>query len=105
MGNHLPYKKVVGFCARILPANIYVKLSNKLMKKDQNINCDYFINAASQYNYKIQTMPKDWYLPATYLNFEGKKYMVPAKYHKILERVFKDYMKLPPEEKGFVIMQ
>ena len=31
--------------------------------------------------------------------FEGKEYMLPSEYDKVLTSIYKDYMKLPPEEK------
>ena len=45
------------------------------------------------------TMPVSYYGKAVYLDFEGKKYPAPAKYDKVLRKIFGDYMQLPPEDK------
>ena len=39
------------------------------------------------------------FLPATELEFCGKKYPAPKNYDKVLTTIYGDYMKLPPKEK------
>lgn len=44
-------------------------------------------------------MPKEWYLPARKIEFEGHFFAVPCYAEKVLERLYGDYMRLPPVEK------
>ena len=43
-------------------------------------------------------MPREWFESYTELAFEGKRYPVIAHYDDYLQRLFGDYMQLPPEE-------
>ncbi len=61
--------------------------------------CKYFTNLASRYGRIKQTMPKDKFYPPVELEFDGYKFLAPKEYIYMLERIYGDYMKLPPEEK------
>ena len=58
-----------------------------------------YINFCSQYGYRRQTMPKEWYGEGTSIVFENQMYRVPIMYDKVLTSIYGDYMKLPPVEK------
>lgn len=58
----------------------------------------YIINYGSNYKYTKQTMPSDYYEPATQLVFENELFSVPNQYIKYLEQLFNDWKKLPSEE-------
>ena len=89
--------------------NIYISNKKKSLSKEQ---ADYK-NAALLYEYddsknvfvtggaykKKDIFPKTWLSDGTYLEFEGKKFCVPAQYDKYLKQLYGDYMKLPPKEK------
>lgn len=60
---------------------------------------NFMVNLISPYSPLKETSRKDFFLPTTELSFEGKKYCVPGNYTAILEKVFGNYMELPPEEK------
>lgn len=96
---NLIVKKIVGFVFKPIPTNKLMQLADKLMKKDWKKNTKYFINISSQYNFHKQTMPKEKFLPAKQLEFEGKLYNVPNDYKYFLERIYGNYMELPPMEK------
>lgn len=65
----------------------------------------YIVNQGSKYGIIKQTMPTDFYFPATKLSFAGKEYSVPNQYKKVLEHIYgADYMQLPPEEKREIHM-
>ena len=42
---------------------------------------------------------KDWMFPTIEVEFENYKIQAPKEYDKLLQSMYGDYMKLPPEEK------
>jgi len=69
------------------------------MTINQDRNSPYYVNIACQYGYKKQTMPKDVYNPPVKVEFEGKYYNAPKNWNYFLNRIYGDYMKMPPKEK------
>ena len=53
---------------------------------------------ASHYSYAKQCMPREIYGTPVLLEFEGRQYYAPAQHNEYLQRLFGDYMQLPPEE-------
>lgn len=58
----------------------------------------YIISYGSNYKYTKQTMPFEYYKPATPILFEGELFYAPNKYIKYLEHLFKNWEELPPKE-------
>ena len=96
--NNILIKKVIGMVLKPIKAGEMMKLADKLMKK-QNNNSKFFVNIASQHNIRKQTIEKSKYYPIVKLNFCGNLYSCPNNYDFILNRIYGDYMKLPPKEK------
>lgn len=98
-------KKILVLVAKILTTFFSVNFINnitmKLLKGSKSGN--YFANFCSQYGYKKQTMPCEWFGKGTKLSFEGKEYNVPIEYDKVLTSIYNDYMKLPPVEKRVTV--
>ena len=46
----------------------------------------------------VKALPKEDYLPGIEADFEGKKYLIPNNYDKVLSTEYGDYMRLPSEE-------
>ncbi len=64
-------------------------------------HCDrgpYIINYGSNYKYRKQTMPREYYEPAVKVKFEDSEFYAPNQYIKYLEQLFKNWNQLPPEE-------
>lgn len=74
------------------------KLLNRVMSFWADEECEYFVNLGSQYGYKKQTIHKSRYLPAVKAEFEGASYCVPDDYDYVLNRIYGDYMVMPPQE-------
>jgi len=72
---------------------------NSLMKAYNKKPTDYCVNLGSNYSYKKQTMPKDYYGEPVLLPFEGNQFFAPKQYQEVLTKIYGDYMKLPPEDK------
>lgn len=67
---------------------------DKIAKKGAG---DYIVNYGSAYEFKRQTMPRDWYFPPRKEYFEGKLYNVPNCAEKVLTQIYGNYMQLPPK--------
>lgn len=95
----LTIKKTLAFLAKPFSTGSLMKLANSLMKKYKDNETEYFINISSQYHFHKQTILKSKFYPIVELDFCGKKYSCPNDYDYILNRLYGDYMKLPPKEK------
>lgn len=83
-----------------VPIGLMKHTVRKITHKESQKLTDFYTNYGSQYSAKKQTMPKAWFGSGTLLDFEGKKYIAPAEYLKVLNSIFGEkYMELPPVEK------
>ncbi len=58
----------------------------------------YISNIYGSIPFEKSIMPREYFGEPKYVEFEGRKMPVPSKTHEYLEKIFGDYMKLPPEE-------
>jgi hypothetical protein len=58
----------------------------------------YYINYMSPYGEK-EVYPAEYFLESVDVEFNGLMVKAPKEYHKILTKVYGDYMQLPPEER------
>lgn len=88
---------------RIIFAMLSVFSREKLIRMMERLmqgEGDCYVNWASHYGWKKQTMRITVYDPPVKLMFEGKEYSAPGNYEYWLNRIFgKNYMELPPVEK------
>lgn len=84
---------------KIIPEKIINKWFDDVCVVDNKKNCSYVTNFASHFKWKKQMYPREYFDDGVYLNFEGTQFKAPKEYIKILERLYGDYMKLPPENK------
>ena len=79
---------------RLVPRKITNKCALKMMVSLFNCNFDY-----SEYKMEINDNPLkvDWFKKIKKIKFEEKEYNAPYKAEKVLEKLYGDYMKLPPE--------
>jgi lipopolysaccharide cholinephosphotransferase len=82
----------------LIPAGLINALVGWLMDCEGE-DSEYLMNFCSQYGYQKQTMEKQVYGEPVKLKFENGWYNAPAQYIFYLERIYRNYMKLPPEEK------
>lgn len=102
---YVPYKELSGklgyaFLRPYSPRGVikfrnrFIRLAARFGKKKK---C--FASFFGAYGYKNEIYPCEWF-EATELTFEGRNYVCPAGYDKILSRNYgEDYMQMPPEDK------
>ena len=83
------------FC--LIPLKWLNRVTQNVLTKEKDGSM--YINFCSQYGYRKQTMPKEWFGDGTEIIFENKMYRAPAMYDNVLTSIYGDYMKLPPLEK------
>lgn len=88
-------KKVFMVVCRLLPAKLFCSIV-KGGKSDSDF-VHSFLAAARSYSKNIY--PRDYMTDRIQLEFENDVYPVSAKYDKLLQIIYGDYMTLPPEEK------
>lgn len=97
------YKRILSSIGKFFTYLIPEKAVNKLFvivcERDNGKDCTYVTNFASRFKWKKQLYPKNYFGEGVYLDFENRQFRAPNEYKKILERLFGDYMKLPPKEK------
>ncbi len=91
-----------------LPAFVF----SKLMGKEHWINC--LERMAQDCNYEDSSyigslvwghdgikaiFPKSWFEDVSVVMFEGQAFNAPKYYHKVLKRLYGDYMSIPPKNK------
>lgn len=72
--------------------------TDQCMRKYNDKSTGYLCSMASHYSYEKQCMPQDIYGVPQLVKFEDREYYAPQKIEEYLTRIYKDYMKLPPEE-------
>lgn len=87
--------KLLHFLLKPFSINWLRNHTEKLMTKYNNKTCSRYVSWASHYNFLKQTMPKNWYEPATEVLYSGKHYYAPCKWDNVLTKLYGDYMKPP----------
>lgn len=83
---------------RLFAGKKFIKKWEKLVSKNP-IDGDFVID---YHNYwSVGPVPYEYFKGGYEAIFEGRKVMLPAKYHNYLSHRFGDYMQLPPIEKRF----
>jgi lipopolysaccharide cholinephosphotransferase len=95
-----PGWKLKRFLCLMIPFSIHLltKLQQRIMGWNKNDKAPYFTNIASRYDLIKQTIPKNKFLPGTYVEFEGSFFRAPNDWDYVLNRIYGAYMSIPPEE-------
>lgn len=91
-------KVVCGLLKPVSYKNIVKYVKNKLTA-DEGKTAKFCTNYGSGYGVVKQTMPIDYYLPVKKIKFGECEFNCPNNTEKYLTQIYKDYMKLPPEDK------
>lgn len=93
---------IVKFASKFVSVRkIHKKLDNTFIKYNNSKN-KYIVNLASYYNYRKQTVPKNWYGQPRMVKFENMTVPIPKEAEKILSSIYGDYMILPPKDKQVI---
>lgn len=98
-------KKVLSVLLKPIPFYGLQKIVDKTMQKYNNGPCEYVVSMASHYSYRKQFMPIEFYGEPKRIAFEEYEFLAPAKTEEYLQQLFGDYMKLPPEDKRYAILE
>lgn len=83
---------------RLVPFKTLYAFQRMVALKDKRSkgNLRYYSNYQPDFLYV--TLDKEWCEDVEVTDFEDTRLMVPAGWHQVLEEVYGDYMKLPPED-------
>ena len=86
--------KVIFAILRLVPRKVTNKIAIRIMNSLLNYNGNYL-----EYKMEINDKPlkTEWFKKSNMIAFEDRKYIAPYESKKILEKLYGDYMKLPPE--------
>lgn len=90
-------RRIVSALLAPLSVDASFELLHKVMTFWNTTECDYFALFFDG-DEKKRIIPKSKYFPPKHLEFEGGIYEAPNDPHYILEKMYGDYMKLPPLE-------
>ena len=91
--------KFLSFLFLIFPVKTLYKIQKKLMMKYQNIETKNVACYIGEYQTRNEYMDRDVFLPVKKGEFEGEKFNILNKPEVYLEKIYGDYMKLPPPSK------
>ena len=74
------------------------RMQDKEMRKHFGCESGLLCSMASRYSYFKQLMPETVYGKPTLIKFEDREFFGPENIEEYLTRLYKDYMRLPPEE-------
>ncbi len=80
------------------------KKQDEIMQRYNDSESNLVASMASHYSYKKQVMPQEVYGTPIELYFEDRTYYAPADTEYYLKRIYGDYMKLPPEESRYALL-
>ena len=93
---------IMHYLLKLIPKNLTDKLQTNIacMFEKQNTKfVSHLTNGASYERYYRYLVDKNDFKNTIEVEFEGCKFPVPKNYHKVLRKLFGDYMNLPPIEK------
>ena len=98
-------KKCLSLLLKPIPFSLFQKQVEKTMKEYNDTCCNFLVSMASHYSYKKQLMSAQIYGEPQKINFEGMEFYAPNETIKYLEQLFGDYMKLPPEDTRYKLIE
>lgn len=100
-----PLKRIAKKCVQLLLSPVTLPMLNKrlhaVMMRHNGSGSGYLVSMASHYSYWKQLMKQEIYGTPARIAFEDRMYLAPASPDAYLTQLYRDYMKLPPEDKRF----
>lgn len=91
--------RIFKLLAHLIPVSFIHWMLNRLFTIYNAPKNEYAVNLASYYDWRKQTVSKELYREAVFVDFEGHKLPVPVGYDELLTRIYGDYITPPPEDK------
>ena len=97
------YRRIIKSILRGLFLWISVERINKIqqveMQRYDSESTECVCNMAGRYSYEKECHSKEVFGNGTLLEFDGRKYYAPDRYHEYLTKIYGDYMTIPSAEK------
>lgn len=84
---------------KICPSNILKLIPYLVVNSNKNKKTEYYANYTSGYSIERQLHEKSKYHPYKLHEFQGKKYRIPNDHDYVLQKIYGDYMVIPPKDK------
>ena len=98
-------KKCLSFFLKPCSFTFLQKQVEKVMTRYNDTCSSFLVSMASHYSYKKQLMPVEIYGEPKKIMFDGLECYAPNQTIAYLEQLYKDYMKLPPEETRYKLIE
>jgi lipopolysaccharide cholinephosphotransferase len=95
-------KRLVLAVSSVLSIHALSKLQQRVMSWNTIDDAPYYVSLGSHYASLRTGIPKERYLPATKVEFEGEMLSAPRDCDYVLRRVYGDYMQLPSEDEQHI---
>lgn len=89
---------VLSFAGRFFNMPFLFRLQDSLSRKYDLVSTKSMYYSNYQPDFLYVTVKREWIEDVTELDFEGHKFYAPKGYKEVLQEIYGDYMKLPPEK-------
>lgn len=90
-------KKLICWMLHVQSNQVFNRILDNAMKRYSDHPKEQICSMACRYSYEKQCMQSEIYGQPTLYEFEGRQYYGPEKISRYLEKLYGDYMVLPPE--------
>lgn len=92
-------RRLLAYAFRVVPRAWAVALIGLLAHRYPYDASPFVVNASGAWGYRRECQPRRRFEPPVHLEFEGMPVPAPGQWHAYLERVYGDYLELPPPDR------
>ena len=92
-------KSFIHTLLKVIPLRTLVRMKEKIMTAYDDCPSEYICSMQSHYSYKKQTISRSIYGSPTLIRFEDTQFYAPEHCETYLNKLYGNYMELPPAEK------
>lgn len=97
----LTYQAVIRPLSWMVPRGIQVRALDTLALLFSGRDTAAVMATGGAYGYERETIPREWIVETTSLNFCNEPFRCPLRWHEYLVNLYRDYMELPPVESRY----